>query len=146
MEHIIIEGLFVTPLKRIYHPQGDVFHGIKKSDPGFVQFGEAYFSTIKMDQIKPWKKHSIMTLNLVVPLGKIRFVIYDDRTESNTKGNFFEIIISEENYCRLTVPPNVWMAFQGIGNHENILLNIADYEHDPNEILRCNLDSIKFDW
>lgn len=146
MEQINIEGVIVTPLKRIYHPQGDVFHGMKKSDHGFVEFGEAYFSTILTDQIKPWKKHTRMTLNLIVPIGKIRFVIFDDRPESTTKKQFFEEIISEENYCRLTVPPGVWMGFQGLETGLNLLLNIADLEHDPAEIVRCELDDIPYSW
>jgi len=146
MEQVNIEGVIVTPLKRIYHPQGDVFHGLKKSDSGYVQFGEAYFSTIIASQIKPWKKHTRMTLNLVIPVGKIRFVIFDDRHESNTKNNYFEITLSEENYCRLTIPPGVWMAFQGIGEYLNLLLNIADIEHDPQEIERCELSRFTYPW
>ncbi len=146
MEQITIRGVIVTPLKRIYHPQGDIFHGLKKSDPGYVEFAEAYFSKIVKDQIKPWKKHTRMTLNLIVPIGEIKFVIYDDRPESKTQGNFFDIIISEENYCRLTVPPGLWMAFKGIGENLNLLLNIADIEHDPMEIVRIELEAFKYNW
>lgn len=142
----IINGVFVTPLKRIFHPQGDIFHGMKKSDPGFVEFGEAYFSTIIKDQIKPWKQHIQMTLNLIVPTGSIRFVIFDNRKNSETFGNYFEITISQNNYCRLTIPPGVWMAFQGIGDDLNLLLNIASIEHDPQEMVRCEIDNFQYNW
>ena len=48
----------------------------------FNHFKESYFSTVNGDVIKPWKKHNKMTLNLVVPLGEIKFVLFDDRRES----------------------------------------------------------------
>ncbi len=142
----MLEGVVVTPLKRIYNPLGDVFHGMKKSDAGYAGFQEAYFSTIKYGTIKSWKKHLRMTLNIIVPVGRIRFVLYDDRPESLTKGKFMEITLSPDNYTRLTIPPNIWLAFIGEGEPVNLLLNIANLEHDPDEMIRKDLDSIKYVW
>ncbi|MCE5175221.1 MAG: dTDP-4-dehydrorhamnose 3,5-epimerase [Bacteroidales bacterium] len=139
-DKMMIEGVILTPLKQIYHPKGDLFHGMKKSDPGFTDFGEAYFSTIHAGEIKPWKKHFRMTLNLIVPVGKIRFVIHDDRTESPTRDETMSIELGPENYKRLTVPPGLWMAFEGIGETLNLLLNVADLEHDPEEVERADPD------
>lgn len=144
MDHSEIEGLMVTPLNKIHHAQGDVYHGMKKSDPGFLNFSEAYFSTVNYREIKSWKKHLKMTLNLVVPVGEIRFVFFDDRKGSITRNKFFEISLSINNYFRLTVPPDVWMAFQGIGKSTNLLLNIANLEHDPSEIERRDLNDIHY--
>jgi dTDP-4-dehydrorhamnose 3,5-epimerase len=119
---------------------------MKKSDAGFAGFGEAYFSTITQGEIKPWKKHLEMTLNLVVPVGKIRFVVYDDREKSPTQGYFNEFVLSpENNYARLTVPPQVWMAFQGL-EEKNLLLNIANLEHQPDEMVRKALSEISYEW
>ncbi|MBI9033217.1 MAG: dTDP-4-dehydrorhamnose 3,5-epimerase family protein [Bacteroidales bacterium] len=142
----MIEGLVITQLKQVFHPKGDVFHALKKSDPGFVEFGEAYFSTILEGDIKSWKKHKQVTLNLIVPVGEIKFVVFDDRKTSMTKGEYFSISLSHMNYCRLTVPPNVWMAFQGRGKDKSILLNITNQEHDPREIERLDLDNIPYIW
>ena len=146
MDKINLEGVILTPLKKIQHPKGDIFHGMRKSDEGFVGFGETYFSTIKGGEIKGWNKHKRMTLNLIVPVGKVTFVIYDDREKSNSKGNFFEIEISSDNYQRLTVPPGLWLAFKGKNNETNLILNVADMEHDPDEIERLNLDQIEYYW
>ena len=146
MDDIDIEGLILTPLKRIYHPKGDVFHGLKKSDAEFSSFGEVYFSTINDGEIKGWNKHKMMTLNLVVPFGEVTFVIYDDREKSSSKGEFFKVTLSQTNYQRLTVPPGLWLAFRGNGNNTNLILNIANMEHDPNEIDRLDLDQVEYDW
>ncbi len=142
----IIEGVHLTPLRQIFHPKGDVFHGMKKSDPGYVGFEEAYFSTIHFKDIKPWKKHLKMTLNFVVPVGSIQFVIYDDRPDSNTKGIYNEFVLSTENYSRLTIPPGVWVAFRGMAEGLNLLLNIANLEHSPEEIIRLELGDIQYSW
>ncbi len=142
----LIEGLVLTPLKQIIHPQGDILHGMKKSSIGYAGFGEAYFSTVHYNDIKGWKKHLRMTLNLVVPVGAIRFVVYDGREESSTYHSFFSVDISKDNYQRLTVPPGVWVAFEGLGKDKNLLLNIASIEHDPKESNVLPLDSISFNW
>jgi len=142
----MIEGVVITPLKQIFHPKGDIFHGMKKSDDGFAGFGEAYFSTIVADDIKSWKKHKEMTLNLIVPVGEIQFVMYDNRENSETKGNYFSVILSKNNYHRLTVPPGIWMAFKGIGKTLNLLLNMANMEHDPDEIERKELNDLAYNW
>lgn len=147
MDKINVEGVLLTPLKKIHHPKGDVFHGMKKSDAGFSGFGEAYFSTINFEDTKPWKKHLAMTLNFVVPMGEIRFVIYDDRGNSATKNCFFDVTLGENNYQRITIPPDVWVAFNGVGSSYNLLLNLANMEHDPNEIERKeNLSDIVYLW
>ena len=54
MDEINIEGVIHTPLSRIFHPKGDILHGMKKSDEGFTGFGEAYFTIIKNGEIKGW--------------------------------------------------------------------------------------------
>ena len=133
-------------LKKIYHAKGNVFHGMKKSDPGFNGFGEAYFSTINCGDVKGWKKHLRMTMNLIVPVGEIRLVIYDDRNESSTKGTFFDVCLSQQNYQRLTVPPGVYVGFKGIGNDINLILNVADIVHDPDESEIIPLESIQYNW
>jgi len=142
----MIEGLTLTPLKKIEHPKGDIYHALKCSENSFSLFGEAYFSTVIHDEIKGWKKHSKMVLNLVVPVGSIKFVVYDDRENSKSHGEFFQVIVSKDNYCRLTVPSGVWMAFQGQGTELNLLLNIASIEHDPYEAQTESIEYLNYNW
>lgn len=146
MGKIVIDGVLLTPLKKISHPKGDILHGIKRSDQGFVSFGEAYFTKVKFGEIKGWNKHKKMTLNLIVPGGGVLFVLYDDRKESKTKGNFLSVEISLNAYMRLTIPPGVWLAFKGKFDDINLILNIADMEHDPDEVERLNLEQIEYNW
>ena len=135
-----MDGVIVTPLKQIHNPKGDIYHAMKKSDDGFDGFGEAYFSTVHKNDIKGWKKHTKMTLNLIVPIGHIEFIIYDENSKI-----FKSVNLSQKNYQRLSVKPGLWMAFRGI-NEDNILLNIASIEHNPNEAINRNLEEIKYEW
>ncbi len=146
MVQIDIHGVILTPLKKIENPKGDVYHALKNNDTGYAGFGEAYFSTVKAGEIKGWKKHKIMNMNLIVPAGTIKFVLYDGREESISNGQFMQITLSPINYLRLTVPPNIWMAFQGTGSPLNLLLNISDILHDPKESENILLNEIDYDW
>lgn len=141
-----IEDVVVTPLKRMNVPGGDVLHAMKDSDAGFNGFGEAYFSIVEHGAVKAWKRHKEMTSNLIVPTGIVRFVLFDDRNKEDDSNVFQEITLSQENYCRLTVPPMIWFGFEGKGENTNLILNIADIKHDPMESDRKDIDSIKFDW
>ncbi len=133
-------GINVTPLRMIENIKGNIYHVLKTSETDFDDFGEAYFSLVKKNTIKGWKKHLRMTLNLVVPFGEIQFVIYDESDNS-----FTTITLSPENYKRLTIKPNLWLAFRGVGDN-NILLNIASIEHDPKESINVDLEAIKYAW
>ena len=141
-----IDGVILTPLKIIDTPGGNVLHGMRQSDPGFEGFGEAYFSIVEAGAVKGWKLHHQMTLNLMVPVGAVRFIIYDERLESPTYLAFQDVTLSLDNYHRLSIPPMVWMAFQGEGNNSSLLLNIASIPHNPNEVDRKSIDEINFNW
>ena len=81
-----------------------------------------------------------MILNIVVPFGEIAFVIYDENTK-----RFFNVKLSKRNYQRLTVKAGLWLAFKGC-SQKNMLLNLANVEHDPNESINIELNKIKYNW
>lgn len=129
----------LSALRQISVVGGDVYHVLKKSDPTYVDFGEVYISFVDANSVKAWKCHSRMTVNLVVPIGKVRFVL---RTEEG----FVSIELGEQSYQRLTIRPGIWFGFQGIANEKSVVLNIADIEHDEEEVERCNVSQFSFDW
>jgi dTDP-4-dehydrorhamnose 3,5-epimerase len=142
----MLEGVSLTPIKKIPNDKGDVFHAIKSTDETFISFGEAYLSAVNYGAIKGWKKHTKMVLNLVVPVGQIKFVLFDDREFSTTFKECWDVEIGETNYQRLSVPPGIFMSFQGIGCGLNMLLNIASIPHDPTESVNMELSEIIYSW
>ena len=129
----MIEDLIITETKKFISDKGNVYHGLRNTDNGFSQFGEIYFSFIKKNSIKAWKIHKEMTLNIIVPVGSIQFNFIDLRENSKTFKERFELLLSEEHYSRVTIPPKICFDFKGIGDGINMLANIANIPHDDNE-------------
>ena len=141
MGTIGFDDILVTPMARISTPGGDVLHALKRSDAGFSGFGEAYFSCVDFGAVKAWKRHQRMTMNIVVPMGKVRFVFHLDGTD-----NFLVHEIGAERYMRLTIPPGIWFGFQGLAKPQSLIMNLASISHDPDEVDRLTLDDINYEW
>ena len=110
-------------------------HAIKASESTYKSFGEAYFSCIHKNSTKGWKKHTQMTMNIIVPVGSIRFLIFDETSKLT-----YCTTVGIDNYKRLTVFPGAWVAFKGLSSR-NILLNVADFEHNPSEAINVPLST-----
>lgn len=143
LAHVVPDVLpALTPLRRIANPQGDIQHAMKAVDDGYAGFGEAYFTRVLPGAVKGWKRHSRMQLNLVVPCGAVRFHLRDD------SGRQFSFLLGDEpgdvpgaQYARLTVPAGWWVAFEGVGQQLNQVLNLASIGHDPHEADNLTLDA-----
>ena len=142
----MLAGMIKTDLKIIEAESGSVLHALKKTDPGFQEFGEVYFSTVVKDAIKAWKLHQHMTLNLVVPVGEVVFCFLDLREKAETFNEIFKIVMSQDPYFRLTVPPGIWFGFKGVSDGLNLICNVADVAHNPNEVMRKKINEIEIDW
>jgi len=144
----MIDGVVVTALRQICDERGKVMKMLSRDDPVFREFGEVYFSVVYSGAIKGWHIHRRMTLNYAVPVGHIKFVLYDDRQNSPTRGQVQEIFLGTDNYCLVTVPPQIWNGFKGIGSEAALVANCATISHDPTESdKRDPFDpSIPYDW
>lgn len=131
-------GVLVTPLRQIEHPKGAIYHAMTAVDPGFAGFGEAYFTQVLRGESKGWKQHMRMVLNLVVPVGAVRFHLHDERSG---QGGHVMLGSAPQDYARLTIPPGIWVAFSGCGPAQNLVLNLASIAHDPAEATNRPLDS-----
>lgn len=138
----VLNKIKVFELLRFNIEDGNLLRGLRSNDDGYISFGEAYFSFINYKKVKAWKLHSQMTMNLIVPSGKVKFVFFDELTKT------FRIEeIGYSNYSRIFVPPKVWFGFQGLDeNFPNIILNISNIIHSENEIKRIKKENINFSW
>ncbi len=144
----MVEGVTITPLKQILDERGKVMHMLRSDAPFFSGFGEIYFSIVYPGVIKGWHIHKKMILNYAVPVGSIKFVLYDARDNSPTRGEVQEIFMGSDNYVLVTVPPMIWNGFKGIGTVPALIANCASIPHDPEEINRLDPfdPSIPYDW
>ena len=139
-----IKGIKITPLKIISDNRGSVMHMLRSDSDVFQKFGEIYFSTIFKDSIKAWHLHKEATLNYACIFGKVKLVLFDDRTESTTYGLYQELYLSLDSYSLITIPPNIWNGFKGLNDIHSIIANCLTLPHNEKEMVRLDLNDPKF--
>ena len=145
----MIDGVTITSLKNFSDDRGQVIKMIDNKNKQITKFGEIYFSTINYEAIKAWHYHKKMTINYLLISGSIKFVLFDDRKSSNTRGKFSEINLSDNNFQLITVPPMIWNGFKGLEKKKiSIVANYTDIPHDEHEIIRKEPfdKTIPYDW
>lgn len=144
-----IDGVVITPLCQILDARGAVLHMMRNDSPEFTKFGECYFSEVTPGAIKAWKRHRLQTQNIVVPVGRISLVIYDDRPDSKTRGQLQYLELGRPDaYIRVQIPPGLWYGFASLGDARALLANCADIPHAPDESeqLPMDTDCIPYRW
>ena len=120
--------------------KGKVLRAFRKKDNKIGEFGEVYLTWINKNAIKGWKLHKKMHMNLVVPIGLVKFVFYENN-------KFQEIIIGEKKYYRIYVPNQIYFAFQNLSEKKSLVINYSNIIHEnKNETLNKNLKEIKYQW
>ena len=144
----MIDGVSILQQKQILDERGKVMHMLRNDADTFQGFGEIYFSCVYPGAIKGWHMHKRMVLNYAVPYGNIKLVLYDNRSNSPTKGGIQELFLGPDNYCLVAIPPLIWNGFKGIGTEMAIVANCASIPHDPDEIERLDPfdKSIPYSW
>lgn len=145
----LIDGVKLTKLSQIIDNRGAVFHIMRNDSETFTKFGEAYISKVNSGITKGWKYHYKMIQNFTVIFGKMKVVLFDNRSESKTKGLINEFILDDlENYYRLTIPANIWYSFACLNTDFTLLLNISDIVHDSLESKNLELENevIPYKW
>ena len=110
---------------------------IKKNNKGNVykyvqisnflkKIAEVYFSKIKKNNIKAWKKNRTSNQFFYVFEGKIILKIFDDRQNNKKKYSF--ILGKNSKYSKILIPKNVWYGFKGIEKN-NIIVNSLEILH-----------------
>lgn len=134
-----IHDVIITPLKRFPDERGAVMHMLKSTDESFQGFGEVYCSMVYPGVIKGWHFHTRVTRNYIVLSGMIRLVLSDMRDSSPSRGAVQEIYMGEQHYVRVTIPPQIWSSFKGIGLLPAWVVDIVDQPHDPAESLKMDI-------
>jgi dTDP-4-dehydrorhamnose 3,5-epimerase len=144
----VISGVQVVPLRRIPDERGTVFHMLKATDPHFQQFGEIYFSSVYRGVVKGWHRHREMTLNYACVYGRVKLVLYDERPDSDTRGELQELFLGPDHYALVVIPPLVWNGFKGMSDPFALMANCCTHPHDPARSERHDptRSSIPYDW
>lgn len=144
-----ITGVSFTPLKIIPTAGGPVLHLLRPGGLLPKETGEVYFSEVEPGAVKAWKLHERMTQNMAVPIGRVLFVLYDDRPSSPSRGLVTAYELGRpDKWGILRIPSGVWYGFSGRAKSVSLVVNCPDMAHDPEESRRIptNSDSIPYKW
>ena len=144
----MIEGVLINKLKQIPGERGAIYHMLRRDNDHFIEFGEIYFSIAFPGIIKGWHEHTKQIQNYAVIDGKIKLVLFDNRSDSKTFKQIDEIFLGEENYSLVTIPTGIITAYKCISKKNSILANCSTLPHDPNEMINYdfNGDKVPYDW
>tara|TARA_B100001121_G_C18573340_1_gene566077 strand:+ start:547 stop:948 length:402 start_codon:yes stop_codon:yes gene_type:complete len=117
---------------------GNIIKFIDIKSKFFDKFGEIYFSEVNYKMIKGWKLHKQMQMNICVPAGEVKFVLF-----CNEKFN--EIILNKNSFI-LTIYPNTWFAFQGMSKNLNLVTNFSNIVHSDEESITKSLSQFNYEW
>ena len=146
----MIDGVHVKKLKFIKDKRGKLMEVIRKDDPFYSKFGQAYVTTVKPGVVKAWHYHKIQDDNIALVRGKVRLGLYDAREGSKTYGEVMELFADEESPVLVHIPAGVYHGFKGVGDQETMVMNVPteSYNHEsPDEYRLDPFDNdIAFDW
>ena len=131
-----IGGVVVRPLQILSDERGAVMHMLRADAAHFERFGEIYFSVVNSGAVKAWRRHRSTVMNIAVPVGTVRVVLYDDRADSATRGTVAALETGRGAYSLITIPAGVWSGFLGLGPEPAVVANCATAPHDPAEVDR----------
>ena len=146
----LIRGIKVKPLKVIPDERGRLFEILRRDDPLFTRFGQAYCTTVNVGVVKGWHYHKKQVDNFVCVSGMIKLVAYDGRPRSATKGLVNEFFLGVHRPLLVQIPAGVHHGFKGISHPEAVVINLPNepYHHDrPDEYrVDAHQNDIPYDW
>ena len=116
-------------LDSIHTEAGYVQKFIDSTQDEFLGFGEVYFSILENMMPRPMKKHTKVTMNLLVVSGRIEF-------NFESEGSKALLLMDSKKPELLTVSPGVWFSFRNIDRLPAILCNLIDVAHNDSEVVR----------
>tara|TARA_B100000787_G_C16150277_1_gene276221 strand:+ start:626 stop:1051 length:426 start_codon:yes stop_codon:yes gene_type:complete len=135
--------LFKKDLKK--NNKGNVLKFIEIS-PEFKKITEVYFSEIKKNKIKGWKKNLTSSQFLYVVKGAIQIVFYNNSRKISKKFNIFKIG-ERKKYSKVIIPKNYWYSFKGL-TKGNLIVNALSVKHKDCKMISCDLENniIPYSW
>ena len=126
-------------LKKINVKKGNVIKFVSINSKNYKGFGEVYFSKIKKNNIKAWKKHKKNYSNLTVILGKVKFLFINNRNKIK------KTIITSKKNRSILIPPGIFYGFMGL-DKQNVICSLINKPHTDNEVVKKKINYFKYKW
>ena len=132
-----ISGLVIRPAKTHLDRRGEL---VEIYNPDWklhrAPMVYAYQASIRPGQIKGWVVHRKQEDRIFTSSGVQRWVFFDDRKGSRTRGLINHFTFSERSRVLMIIPIGVWHAVQNVGETEAVFMNLPTraYNHaDPDK-------------
>lgn len=146
----MIEGVKVKQLKLIKDERGFLMEILRSDDKIFKKFGQAYLTAVHPGYVKAWHYHKKQTDNFVCVKGRVKVVLYDNRSRSSTKGEVQEFFMNLENPLLVQIPAGIIHGFEADCDEDSYILNIPTelYNHKNPDEYRIPFDSrgVPYKW
>lgn len=146
----MIHDVKIKQLKVNCDERGNLFEVLRSDEELFQKFGQAYITTAYPGVVKAWHMHKTQTDHMCVICGRVKFVLYDSRSDSPTYGEINEIFCGDNNRILMQIPHGIYHGFKNIGTDECYVLNIPTQTYDYKEPDEYRLDpydkKIPYDW
>ena len=105
----------------------------------------AYTFSLRPGMIKGWGMHKLHDDRYCILSGELLLVLFDDRSDSPTRGLVSKIVLSEYRRQLINIPAGVWHANQNIGAKDVVVVNFPTrpYDHDNPDKYRLPVDTDK---
>ncbi len=123
---VVVQDLVVHPDDR-----GRLFEVLRRDDPHFREFGQAYVTTTYPDVVKAWHRHQNQDDYFCCLTGMVKLVIRDDRPDSPTGGTTQEVWLGEHKLRLVVVPRGTWHGWKCVSEREAMILNLVTTPYDP---------------
>lgn len=124
--HDLIEGVIVTPLKRVENERGGLMEVQRCDDPHFPGFGQVYVTQSLAGVVKAWYRHTTQVDQIAAINGRVKLVLYDEREGSPTRSRLNEVMMGEDSPNLVLIPPGIWHGFIAMGDTGAYLLHLND--------------------
>jgi dTDP-4-dehydrorhamnose 3,5-epimerase len=146
----MIQGVLLKRLQPVPDERGMVMEILRSDDEFFARFGQVYLSTVYPGVVKGWHYHKVQTDHIAVIRGMVKFVLFDDRPGSATRGELVELFIGEQNPQLVVVPPGVLHGAKAVGTEPAWMINCPTEPYNraqPDEFRRPPDDpAIPYNW
>ncbi len=119
----MIGGIEIKELKVYADERGRVMEILRSDDPAFKKFGQLYMSTTMPGAVKAWHTHARQWDHICCVFGMIKLVVYDERPNSQTKGELNEFHLGVHAPRVIVVPPGLWHGWKCTSLEEAVIIN-----------------------
>lgn len=144
-----IAGVVTRPLRVIADERGWLMEVLRRDDPMFKSFGQAYISATYPGVVKAWHYHEKQVDLFACVAGMVKLVLHDTREGSPTHGVTNEFVIGDRNPMLVLVPNHVYHGWKCLGTVPALVLNVPTepYDHEsPDEFRLEPHGSLPYDW